>query len=73
MQKVTISRETFLTLISLSKAAATSFEGHLHAAQKNLHDSPASEYWKESVAFWESQFQEAAGIYKQAIKESIYS
>lgn len=73
MKNVTISRETFATLLSLSKAASSSFEDRLKNAQSHLLDSPASGHWKDSVAFWERQFKEANGIYQKAVEESIYS
>jgi len=73
MENITISRQTFAALLSLSKSARNSFENNLKNSSNELKNSPNSKLWQESVTFWQEQAQSAENLYKKALEEVVYS
>ncbi len=72
-KNVTISRETFVTLLSFAKWTRNCLEDNLRNSSRQLNNFPNEKHWQESVNFWQAEAQSAENTYKKALEEAIYS
>lgn len=70
---VTISRETFVALLSFAKWTQNGFEDNLRNSSRQLNNFPSEKHWQDSVKFWQEEVQSAENTCKKALEEAIYS
>jgi hypothetical protein len=66
---VTISRETFSTLLSFAKREQTICDNNARNALKKVEELPNDIFWQDSVNFWRQESQNAQNTYKKALEE----
>ena len=67
--KITISRETFVALLSFVKREQTTCENNARNAARKVKELPRAEFWQNLVKFWEHGRQNAENAYKKALEE----
>jgi len=67
---ITISRETFCTLLSFAKLEQTICDNNARNALKKVEELPNDIFWQDSVNFWRQESQNAQNTYKKALEEA---
>jgi len=67
---ITVSRETFSTLLSFAKREQTICDNNARNALKKVEERPNDIFWQDSVNFWRQESQNAQNTYKKALEEA---
>ena len=67
---ITISRETFCTLLSFAKREQTICDNNARNALKKVEELPNDIFWQDSVNFWRQESQNAQNTYTKALEEA---
>lgn len=70
---VTISLETFVSLLHLATRAQGSCKEYAQNSARKLEQSPNDKFWEDSIKFWQEEAESAGNVYKKAHEEAVYS
>ena len=70
---VTISLETFVSLLHLATRAQGSCKEYAQNSIQKLEKFPNDKFWEDSIKFWQEEAKSAEDVYKKAHEEAVYS
>jgi len=67
---ITVSRETFCTLLAFAKREQTICDNNARNALKKVEELSNDIFWQDSVNFWRQESQNAQNAYRKALEEA---